>query len=111
MKKAIYALVLPLVVVSGIVFANRQIKTESSEQPAPKPPTAAEKNAAMKEWLATPAGIKFKEWEASPQGEKVLACAAKIKKHINGGGQYGGCRNFSCASPRFTIGFRIDGQD
>ncbi len=84
MKKAIYALILPLVVVSGIVFANRQIKTESSEQPAPKPPTTAEKNAAMKEWLFTPEGIKFQKWQASPEGEKVLASAAKIKKQING---------------------------
>jgi len=30
MKKVIYALILPLVVVSGLVFANREIKNETS---------------------------------------------------------------------------------
>ena len=36
MKKAIYALILPLVVVSGLVFANRGIKNETSKKSAPK---------------------------------------------------------------------------
>ena len=30
MKKVIYALILPLVVVSGLVFANHEIKNETS---------------------------------------------------------------------------------
>lgn len=115
MKKAIYVLILPLVVVSGIVFANRQIKNESSEQLTPKPLTAAEKNAAMKEWLATPAGIKFKEWEASPQGEKVLAGAAKIKKHINSGTSMEAVVTSLALPPGARLGFglmvRIDGEE
>jgi hypothetical protein len=36
MKKVIYALILPLVVVSGLVFANRQSKNETSEKTTPK---------------------------------------------------------------------------
>jgi hypothetical protein len=34
MKKVIYALILPLVVVSGLVFANREIKNETSKKSA-----------------------------------------------------------------------------
>jgi len=36
MKKVIYALILPLVVVSGLVFANREIKNETSKKSDPK---------------------------------------------------------------------------
>ena len=36
MKKVIYALILLLVVVSGLVFANREIKGENSKKSAPK---------------------------------------------------------------------------
>ncbi|MBO9204929.1 MULTISPECIES: hypothetical protein [Niastella] len=49
MKKVIYA-ILPLVVVSGLVFANREIKNEASKKSAPKPLSAAEKNAELKKW-------------------------------------------------------------
>ena len=34
MKKVIYALILPLVVVSGLVFANSEIKNETSKNGA-----------------------------------------------------------------------------
>jgi hypothetical protein len=83
MKKVIYALILSLVGVSGLVFANREIKNEASKKASPKPLTDAEKCAARKQWEATPDGIKFKKWEASPEGKKVLDGAAKISKHIN----------------------------
>ena len=76
MKKVIYALILPLVVVSGLVFANREIKNETSKKSTPKPLTAAE-------WEASPGGIMYKKWEASPAGKKVYAAEAKIRKHIN----------------------------
>jgi hypothetical protein len=56
MKKVIYALILPLVVVSGLVFANREIKNETSKKSTPKPPSAAERQAALKQWEAPPAG-------------------------------------------------------
>ncbi len=84
MKKVIYALILPLVVVSGLVIANHEIKNEISKKLPPRPPVAAERNAELKQWEATPEGIKYKKWEASPEGKKVLTVAAKIKKHIDG---------------------------
>ena len=82
MKKGIYALILSLVVVSGLVFANREIKNEASEKSSPKPLTEAERNAAKKQWEATPEGIKFKKWETSPEGKKMYAAEAKIWNHI-----------------------------
>ena len=83
MKKVIYALILPLVVVSGLVFANREIKNETSKKSTPKPLSAAEREAELKKWEVTPDGIKFKKWEASPEGKKVLAGAAKISNQIS----------------------------
>lgn len=83
MKKVIYALILLLVVVSGLVLANRKFKNELPKEPTPKPVSAAEREAALKEWEATPEGIKFKNWEASPVGIKVLAGAAKISKQVS----------------------------
>src|SRR5260221_13301603 len=73
MKKVIYALILPLVVVSGIVFANREINNETSKRPTPKPLSAAEMQAERKKWEASPEGVKFKKWEASSAGKKVYA--------------------------------------
>ena len=83
MKKVIYALILPLVVVSGLVFANREIKNETSKKSTPKPLSAAQREAELKKWEATPGGIMYKKWEASPEGKKVLAGAAKIRKHMS----------------------------
>jgi len=83
MKKVIYALILPLVVVSGLVFANPEIKNEPSKRSTPKPLSATEREAEMKKWEATPAGIEYKKWEASPAGKKVYAGAAKIREHIS----------------------------
>jgi hypothetical protein len=82
MKKVIYVLILSLVVVSGLVFANREIKNKASKESSPKPLTDAERRAAIKQWEATPEGIKYKKWEASPEGKKVYAGAAKIGKYI-----------------------------
>ena len=82
MKKVIYALILLLVVVSGIVLANREIKNETSKKSIPKPPSAAEMKAERERWEASPDGIAFKKWEASPAGKKVYAAEAKIRKHI-----------------------------
>ena len=36
MKKVIYALILPLIVVSGLLFANRETKNETSKKSIPK---------------------------------------------------------------------------
>ena len=87
MKKIIYRLILPLVVVSGLVFANREIKNENVKKSIPKPSggvplSSADRKAALKKWEATPDGIMFKKWEASPAGKKVYAGAAKIRKSI-----------------------------
>ncbi len=82
-KKAIYALILPLVVVSGLVFANREVKNET--EVSPKPLSDADRKAgldARKKWEASPDGIKYKEWELSPEGKKVHASHDKIRNYI-----------------------------
>jgi hypothetical protein len=81
-KKAIYALILPLIVAGGLVFASREIKHEASKKAAPKLLSAAEREAEMKQWEASPGGIAYLKWKASPEGEKVLASAAKLMKNI-----------------------------
>lgn len=83
MKKIIYVLILSLVVVSGLVFANCEIKNETSKKLASKPLSAAEMKVEKEKWEATPDGIKLKEWEMSPEGKKVLSSAAKIRSHIS----------------------------
>jgi hypothetical protein len=82
MKKIIYALILPLVVISGLVFANQEIKNETSKKSTSRPLSAAEREAALRKWEASPDGINYNKWKASPEGQKVLAGAAKIRKHI-----------------------------
>lgn len=82
MKKIIYVLVLFLVVVSGLVFANREIKNEISKKAVVKNLSNTEKKDVLKKWEATPDGIMFKKWEASPTGKKVYASEAKIRKPI-----------------------------
>ncbi|MDB5196701.1 MAG: hypothetical protein JWP88_1072, partial [Flaviaesturariibacter sp.] len=42
MKKIMYALILLLVVLSGLVFANRGLKNQPSKESIPKPLSAAE---------------------------------------------------------------------
>ena len=93
MKKTLYFLILPLVVVSGLVFSfapfafgsgtNHEINNES--KPTPKPLSIADKKVALderKKWEASPDGINYKEWEVSPEGKKVHASYDKIKKEI-----------------------------
>ena len=83
MKKIIYTLILALVIVSGLVLANREIKNENLKKATPKSLTIAEMNAARKKWEASPDGIMVKNWKASPQGQKVYASEAKIRKPIS----------------------------
>jgi hypothetical protein len=82
MKKIIYALMLLLVVVSGLVFANQEIKNETSKKSTSRSLSAAERETALKKWEASPDGISYNKWKASPEGQEVLASAAKIRKHI-----------------------------
>ncbi|GGG94388.1 hypothetical protein [Pedobacter zeae] len=81
-KKFIAVLILSLVVISGLVFAGRGIKNETSPKPGPKKLTAAERKAELKKWEASPDGQKFKKWEASPEGKNVHFGAAKLREYI-----------------------------
>ncbi len=115
MKKVIYALILPLVVVSGLVFANREIKNETSQKSSPKPLSAAERKAELKKWEATPDGIMYKKWEASSAGQKVHAAEAKIRKHIKDYTNMEGVVTSLSLPPGSRLGFgvmaRINGDD
>jgi hypothetical protein len=125
MKKIIYALILPLVVVSGLVLANREIKNETSKKSTPKPSggvpsggaplSAAERKAALKKWEATPDGIMFKKWEASHEGKKVYAAEAKIRKHISAFTNMEGVVTSLSLPPGSRLGFgvmvKINGDD
>src|SRR5205085_2032423 len=115
MKKLIYALILPLVVVSGLVFANREIKNEPFIKAIPKPLSAAEMKAERERWESTPDGIMYKKWEASPAGKKVYAAEAKIRKHISASTNMEAVVTSLSLPPGSRLGFgvmaRIDGED
>jgi hypothetical protein len=115
MKKAIYALVLLLVVVSGLVFANRDTKNEIAKKPIPKPLSAAELKAEREKWEATPGGIAYKKWGASPEGKKVLTNAAKLRKHTTGFTNMEAVVTDLSLPPGSRLGFgvmaRINGED
>jgi hypothetical protein len=125
MKKIIYALILSLVVVSGLVFsfapfalgsgANREIKNETSKKSISKPLSASEKNASKKKWEASPNGIMFKKWEVSPAGKKVHANAAKISKSVRDYINMEGIVTSLSLPPGSRLGFgvmvRINGDD
>jgi hypothetical protein len=115
MKKIIYRVLLLLVVVSGLVFANREVKNETSKKTIPKPLSAAEKKVALTKWEATPDGIMFKKWEASPAGKKVYASEAKIRKSIRENTDMEGVVTSLSLPPGSRLGFglmvRINGDD
>src|SRR5215213_5140627 len=115
MKKVIYALILPLVVVGGLVFANHEIKNETSKKSTSKPLSATEMKAERERWEATPNGIKFKEWEASPAGKKVYAAEARIRKHLTDSTNMEAVVTSLSLPPGSRLGFgvmaRIDGDD
>jgi len=115
MKKVIYTLALLLVVVSGLVLANREIKHETAKKATSTPLSAAERKAALKKWEATPDGIKYKKWEASPEGKKVYAGEAKIRKHISAFTNMEAVVTSLSLPPGSRLGFgmmvRINGDD
>ena len=115
MKKVIYALMLPLLVVSGLLFANREIKNDTTNKPSPKPLSVAEMKAEREKWEATPDGIKYKKWVASPEGKKVLTGAAKIRKHITAFTNMAAVVTSLSLPPGSRLGFgimtRINGDD
>lgn len=115
MKKVIYALILPLALAGGLVFANREAKPDNPELATSKPLPAAEKESAMKQWEATPEGIKYKKWEASPIGQKVLAGAALIRKYVRDSSSVDAVVTSLSLPPGSRLGFgimaRINGVD
>ncbi|QJW88653.1 hypothetical protein HNV11_04310 [Spirosoma taeanense] len=115
MKKLVYALILPLVVIGGLVFANREVKNEPSKTAAPKILSAAERIAGRKKWEATPDGINFKKWEASPAGKKVYAAEARIMNHIRASTNMEAVVTSLSLPPDSRLGFgvmvRINGDD
>lgn len=115
MKKIIYTLILSLVVVSGLVYANREVKTETPKKSISKPLSVAEKNPELKKWEASPDGIHFKNWEASPEGKKVDAAVAKISKSVKDFTDMEGVVTSLSLPPGSRLGFgvmvKIDDED
>jgi hypothetical protein len=115
MKKIIYPLILTLIVISGLVLANRETKNETPEKSNPRPLSAAEREAVLKKWEASPEGITYKKWEASPEGKKVLAGAAKINKSIRDSTNMEGVVTSLSLPPGSRLGFglmvKINGDD
>lgn len=115
MKRIIYMLILLLVVVSGLVFANHEIKNESSKNSISKPLSVTERKTALKKWEATPDGVMYKKWEASPAGRKVHNSAAKIMKSIRDYSNMEGVVTSLSLPPGSRLGFgvmvRINGDD
>ena len=113
--KKVYTLILPLVVVCGLVFANREIKNETVKNSTPKPRSAAEMKAERERWEASPDGIQFKKWEASPAGKKVHAAEAKIWKQIKEYTNMEGVVTSLSLPPGSRLGFgvmvRMNGDD
>ena len=83
MKKLFYIIFLALVVVSGIVMANRHMINEDKKKATAHPLSAEERKEIATKWQASPDGIAFKKWQSSIIGQTVLTNAAKIKKHVN----------------------------
>lgn len=83
MKKMIYVMILPLLITSGLVLANHEIKEENLKKSTTKPRSAIDKNTALKKWEASADGMMYKKWEASVAGKKVFTAEAKIRKSIN----------------------------
>jgi hypothetical protein len=107
MKKIIYILVLFLVVVSGLVFANCENKNGISKKPVVKKLSATETKTERYKWEHTPDGIMFKKWEVSPAGKKVYASETKIRKSINAFSNMEGVVTSLSLPPGSRLGFGI----
>ena len=125
MKKEMYALLLLLVVVSGLVFAfdpftggsgvSNQTNEVTSQKPSPKPLSIAEMKAKRDKWEASPDGTMFKKWEESPAGKKVYASEAKIRKSLRDNTNMEGFVTSLSLPPGSRLGFgvmvKINGED
>lgn len=119
MKKTIYVLILLVVVVSGLVFANREVKNEN--KPSQKVLAVANKKANVderKKWEASPDGIKYKEWQTSAEGKKVYASYVNIKRYIKAFSDMEAVvtsvtfqrENVNASGPKWLI-VKIEGED
>lgn len=115
MKKILYVLTLSLIVVSSVVFANRETKNETPKKSISKPLSLAERKAALKKWEATPDGVMYKKWQVSPAGKKVHASAVKISKRVMEYTNMEAVVTSLSLPPGSRLGFgimvRIDGDD
>jgi hypothetical protein len=120
MKKIMVALLASLVVLSGLVLANRETKTGETEKKVPKkavqkPLSVAEQQAVLKRWQASPDGIQYKKWQESPAGIKVQASAAKIGKAVKDSANIEALVTSLSLPDGARLGFgvmvRIDGDD
>lgn len=115
MKKVIYALVVLLGAVGGLVFANRAFNKDAAPKSIPRPLSAAEIKTEREKWEATPEGIHFNNWEASPEGKKVLAGAAKIRHQVRTAANIEAVVTSLALPPGSRLGFglmvSIDGAD
>lgn len=102
-----YALIFTMVILSGLVLANREINHETTQKQSPKMLSAAERKAEMKKWEATPAGIMYKKWEVSPAGKKVFAAEDKIWKHITDHTDMEGVVTSLSLPPGSRLGFGV----
>jgi hypothetical protein len=115
MKRIFYIVILAIVVISGLLFANSEHKTEANDTAKPKILSVAEKKAAMKKWEATPEGKLFREWEASAEGKKVQVAADKIRKSVKDYSSMEGVVSSLTLPPGSRLGFgimvKIDGEE
>ncbi|MBL7853720.1 MAG: hypothetical protein JNL17_04955 [Cyclobacteriaceae bacterium] len=81
MKRVLFVLTLSLAIVTGLVFARREIKNET-RQNSTATRSASETKAILKKWETTAEGVEFRAWQASPVGQHVLAGAARIQQYI-----------------------------
>ncbi len=107
MKKLLYTTFLSLVVVSGLVFANREMKNETAKNPTSKPVSADETKSELQKWEASPDGINLKNWETSTVGKKVLASAAKINNQISAAANMEAVVTSLSLPPNAQLGFGV----
>ncbi len=84
MQKSIYVLMITLLIVSGIVYANQKsdkaLKKQAVGSVAAK--HAGSKLTEKEKWEATPDGIQYKTWEASADGKRVKDSYKKIMQQV-----------------------------
>jgi hypothetical protein len=119
MTRAIYMVILPLVVLSGLAIANGKVLNET--KPSPKPLAHSDKKAQLegrKKWEASPDGIMFKKWAISPEGKKIHASHDNIREYLRNFSKMEALvtsvtfqrKNSQSSGPKWLI-VRIDGQE